>query len=81
MFPWRTALLLRLPHHQPLSPAQTLYPRAKDRLVLQINSGHHSIVNCPGTYSLQVAQFSGCFAVPDRRSEPGSFRSSPAFAI
>jgi len=59
MFPWRTALIYAYRTTNPYAPAQTLYPRAKDRLVIQINSGHRSIVNCPGRYSLQLAQFSG----------------------
>ena len=59
LFPWRTALIYAYRTTNPYAPAQTLFPRAKDRLVIQINSGHRSIVNCPGRYSLQVAQFSG----------------------
>jgi hypothetical protein len=59
MFPWRTALCYAYRTTNPYAPAQTLYPRAKDRLVIQINSGHRSIVNCPGRYSLQVANFAG----------------------
>jgi hypothetical protein len=59
MFPWRTALCYAYRTTNPYAPAQTLFPRSKDRLVIQINSGHRSIVNCPGRYSLQVANFSG----------------------
>jgi hypothetical protein len=59
LFPWRTALCYAYRTTNPYAPAQTLYPRAKDKLVIQINSGHRSIVNCPGRYSLQLAQFSG----------------------
>jgi hypothetical protein len=59
MFPWRTALCYAYRTTNPYAPAQALFPRSKDRLVVQINSGHRSIVNCPGRYSLQVAQFTG----------------------
>jgi hypothetical protein len=58
-FPWRTALMYAYRTTNPYAPAQTLYPKSKDRLVMQINSGHKSIANCPGRYSLQLAQFSG----------------------
>src|SRR5262249_26176341 len=34
-------------------------PRTKDKLVVRMNSSLRSIANCPGHYSLQVAQFSG----------------------
>ena len=40
-------------------PAQNLYPRTQDKLVMQMNMGLRSIVNCPGQFSLQVAEFSG----------------------
>ena len=58
-FPWRTALMYAYRTTNPYAPAQTLYPKSKDRLVMQINSGHRSVANCPGRYSLQLAQFSG----------------------
>jgi hypothetical protein len=43
----------------PYVPAQWLYPRTPDRLMVQMNSGDKSIANCPGHYTLQVAQFTG----------------------
>ena len=58
-FPWRTGLSYAFRTTNPYVPAQTLFPRPKDRLVVQMNSGHRSIANCPGRYSLQVADFSG----------------------
>jgi hypothetical protein len=59
LLPWRSGLTHAYRTTNPYAPAQTLYPRAKDKLVMQINAGHHSIANCPGRYSLQVAQFTG----------------------
>jgi hypothetical protein len=58
-FPWRTGLASALRTTNPYVPAQNLYPRTRDKLVMQMNSGLRSIVNCPGRYSLQVADFSG----------------------
>jgi hypothetical protein len=43
----------------PYVPAQYLYPKKRDELVVRMNGGPNSIANCPGQYSLQVAQFSG----------------------
>ena len=56
---WREGLSHALRTTNPYVPAQWLYPRAPDRLVVQMNSGLRSIANCPGHYTLQVAQFSG----------------------
>jgi hypothetical protein len=58
-FPWREGLKHSLRTTNPYVPAQVLYPRTPDRLMVQMNSGHRSIVNCPGRYSLQVAEFTG----------------------
>jgi hypothetical protein len=59
--PWREGggLSRAIRTTNPYVPAQYLYPKTADRLVLQINSGLRSIANCPGHFSLQVAQFSG----------------------
>jgi hypothetical protein len=59
MLPWRTALCYAYRTTNPYAPAQTLYPRTRDKLVMEMNSGRRSIVNCPGRYSLQLAQFTG----------------------
>lgn len=59
LLPWRSALCYAYRTTNPYAPAQTLYPRTRDKLVMDMNSGHRSIVNCPGRYSLQLAQFSG----------------------
>jgi hypothetical protein len=58
-FPWRTGLYQALRTTNPFVPAQLLYPRTRDRLMVKMNSGLRSIANCPGRYSLQVAEFSG----------------------
>jgi hypothetical protein len=59
MFPWRTGLCYAVRTTNPYAPAQTLYQKTRDRLVVQMNSGLRSIINCPGKYSLQVAEFTG----------------------
>jgi hypothetical protein len=43
----------------PYWPAQALFPHPKDKLLVQMNNSQRSVTNCPGHYSLQVAQFSG----------------------
>jgi hypothetical protein len=58
-FGWRHGLSAALRTTNPYVPAQLLYPRKADRLMVQMNSGLRSVVNCPGRYSLQVAEFSG----------------------
>ena len=69
LFPWREGLSHAIRTTNPYVPVQNLYPRTKDRLVVQMNSGLRSIVNCPGRYSLQVAEFSGRTSFA---SQPGS---------
>jgi hypothetical protein len=60
LFPWRTASLARaIRTTNPYVPAQWLYPKAPDKLVVQLNSGPRSITHNPGHYTIQVAQFSG----------------------
>jgi hypothetical protein len=55
---WRhSGLSTALRTTNPYVPAQYLFPQARDRLVIQVNSGFRSIANCPGRYSLQVAEF------------------------
>ncbi len=43
----------------PYVPAQWLYPKSPDRLIVQMNKGPRSIANCPGHFTLQVAQYTG----------------------
>ena len=59
MFKWREGLSTALRTTNPYVPAQYLYPRKSDRLVVQMNQTSRSIANCPGRFSLQVAEFSG----------------------
>ncbi len=59
MFPWRTGLCYAVRTTNPYAPAQTLFPKTRDKLVVQMNGGLRSIVHCPGNYSLQVAEFTG----------------------
>jgi len=56
---WREGLSKAIRTTNPYVPAQYLYPRPNDKLVVLMNSGLRSIANCPGGYSLQVADFSG----------------------
>jgi hypothetical protein len=58
-FSWRHGLSSALRTTNPYIPAQNLFPRKPDRLIVQMNSGLRSIVHCPGSYSLQIAEFSG----------------------
>jgi hypothetical protein len=59
IYPWRRGLSHATRTTNPYVPAQHLYPKAPDKLVIQMNHGLRSIGNCPGHYSLQIAQFSG----------------------
>jgi hypothetical protein len=43
----------------PYVAAQYLYPHTHDRLIVQINQTSRSIANCPGRFSLQIAEFAG----------------------
>ncbi len=58
-FVWRDGLSKSYRTTNPYVPVQYLYPRTKDRLMVQMNSGLRSIVNCPGRYSLQIVEFVG----------------------
>ena len=43
----------------PFVPAENLFPQQRDIIVSQINDGPHNIRNCPGRYTLEVANFEG----------------------
>lgn len=43
----------------PYVPAQDLFPGRVDKMITQMNQGPHTIFNCPGRYSLEVASFTG----------------------
>lgn len=59
MLPWRTGLSRAIRTTNPYVPAQNLYPTKTDRLVVEMNSGQGSIAECPGRFTIQVAEFSG----------------------
>jgi hypothetical protein len=61
LFKWREGggLARAIRTTNPYVPAQWLFPKAPDRLIIQMNSGLRSIANCPGHYTLQVAHFTG----------------------
>ena len=61
IFGWRTGLSTAIRTTNPYVPTQNIYPgRGKrDHLLGQMNSGPRSVVNCPGRYTLQVAEFGG----------------------
>jgi hypothetical protein len=61
LFKWREGgdLSRALRTTNPFVPAQLLFPKTPDKLVIRMNTGLRSIANCPGRFSLQVAQFSG----------------------
>ncbi len=59
MFKWRDGLGMALRTTNPYVAAQYLYPRKPDKLVVQMNQSPRSVANCPGRFSLQVAEFSG----------------------
>jgi hypothetical protein len=60
-FPWRKGLSAAIRTTNPYVPAQNLFARPKDRLVVRMNMdmGQRSVANCPGRYSLQIAEFAG----------------------
>ncbi len=43
----------------PFVPAESLFPQQQDVLIGKINAGPHTIKNCPGRYTLEIANFSG----------------------
>ena len=43
----------------PFVPAEKLFPRPKDAMLGEMNTGKHTIANCPGRYTLPIAAFSG----------------------
>ncbi len=60
LFAWRDGSLYRaIRTTNPYVPAQWLFPRPPDKLMIQMNSGLRSIAHCPGHYTIQVAQFAG----------------------
>jgi len=80
LFKWREGLSTATRTTNPYIPAQQLYPHKHDRLIVEMNQGHRSIANCPGGYSLQIAEFAGrsTFNEKDERFQgPLSLMKSP----
>ncbi|QEH37428.1 hypothetical protein OJF2_60190 [Aquisphaera giovannonii] len=77
-FAWREGLSTAIRTTNPYVPAQHLYQHKHDELVEKMNRGPRSVANCPGRYSLQVAQFSGrsTFNVNDKTFKDEWFRSN-----
>jgi hypothetical protein len=75
LYTWRTALTTAYRTTNPYIPVQDLYPGRgpRDRLIAQMNSGPRSVFNCPGRYSLQVAEFSGRAKLNPGDSDPSLF--------
>ncbi len=71
-FPWRTGLSTALRTTNPYIPAQYLYPRTTDKLMVMMNGGLRSIAHCPGPFSLQVAEYSGRSAFSFNPNTPAS---------
>ena len=80
LFKWREGLSTALRTTNPYVAAQELYPHKHDKLVVQMNQTPRSIANCPGRYSLQIAEFTGrsTFNDKDERFQGlASLRKSP----
>ena len=54
---WRAGLSTALRTTNPLVPDRMLFPPANDNVLMRTNSGLQSFANCPGRFSLQVAEF------------------------
>ncbi|MDX2038564.1 MAG: hypothetical protein SFX72_18095 [Isosphaeraceae bacterium] len=65
----------------PFVPAEALFPKQADPLLAQMNAGPNSVYNCPGKFTLQIAEFSGrsSFDTKNDKRFQGmlSFKSSP----
>ena len=59
MYIWQTGLSKAIRTTNPYVPAQNLFPGNNDAFITRMNQGPQSIYNCPGHYTLQVAEFSG----------------------
>jgi hypothetical protein len=79
IYSWRVGLHTALRTTNPYVPAQELFPRKTDPLVMKLNGGPHSIFRCPGHYTLQVAEFGGrsTFDVADKRFKNPLITDSP----
>lgn len=61
IFGWRHGLSTATRTTNPFVPTQNIFPGRgpRDRLVHTMNGGPRSIYNCPGRYTIQVAEFGG----------------------
>lgn len=77
-FGWREGLSTALRTTNPFVPTQNLYPgnTQEDKLLSRMNSGPRSIYNCPGRFSLQVAEFGGRTVFNPSESETKLFSDS-----
>jgi len=87
IYNWRGGLASAVRTTNPYVPTQNLYPGRgarghKDTLVAEMNHGPRSIFNCPGRYTIQVAEF-GSYTVfnPNEKDpkllDPSWFKKSP----
>jgi len=67
---WREGLSQALRVTNPYVPAQNLFPGRHDPLVTQMNEGKNSVYNCPGNFSLQVAEFRGRATFESEKTKP-----------
>jgi hypothetical protein len=81
LWPWRKGegLSRATRTTNPYVPAQVLYPRTADKLVVYMNSGLRSVANCPGHYTLQIAQFTGrsTFNLDEKLKGNAGLKDSP----
>lgn len=82
LLPWRqdSGLSRALRTTNPYVPAQNLFPRKSNTLLKQMNAGPRSVYQCPGRYTLQVADFTGrsTFDPEDQRFQGmSSLKKSP----
>lgn len=82
IFSWRKGQGLKraIKTTNPFVPAEMLFPKKSDPLIKQMNAGPRSIYNCPGKFSLQIAEFSGraTFDRNDKKFQgTGILKSSP----
>jgi hypothetical protein len=80
IYHWREGLHTALRTTNPFVPAQELFPRKIDPIVMKLNGGPHSVFTCPGRYTLQVAEFGGraMFNVDDKQfTNPQRLKDSP----
>ena len=60
----------------PLLPSDFTAQKGVDKLVLQMNEGvDHSLLDCPGKYTVQVAHFTGRAKITIKRKEIEDFQS------